>query len=226
MRIAALGAAVVASVAVLSPIFDHLADDSFAWHMAQHLVLLFVVPFFVLTAKPFDAFRAVAGKRKTAAFVTATRPLHVLANPVVVLALFTGYLWFMHFSPLYEAALEHPLVHVAEHIMLVLAGTLFWLPVLAPSPLRPLAFPARLLYLMLVLPQGALLGFALGAARAPLYDHYAALMPAGMVLADQSNGAAVMWIGGGLIVFSAFLVTFGMWARRESVADGLHGELA
>lgn len=226
MRAAALVTAIVASAAVLSSPFDLLSDGSFAWHMAQHLVLLFVVPLFVLATKPFDAFRALAGKRKTAAFITATRPLHALAHPVVAFAIFTGYLWFMHFSPLYEAALEHPLVHEAEHVMLVIAGMLFWLPVLAPAPLPPQPFPVRLFYLMLALPQGALLAFALGAAQAPLYNHYALLMPVRAALADQSNGAAVMWIGGGLIVFAAFLATLGMWARRESVAERLGGELA
>lgn len=226
MRAAALACAAVASAAVLVPAFDRLADRSFAWHMAQHLVLLFVVPLLVLAAKPFDAFRALAGKRTTAAVIVTTRPLHVLGHPAVAFVLFTGYLWFMHFSPLYEAALEHPLIHVGEHAMLVIAGTLFWLPVLAPPPLRPQSYPIRLFYLLFVLPQGALLAFALSAAHAPLYEHYAALMPARIALADQSNGAAVMWIGGGLIVFAAFLVTLGVWARRESVAEWLGGELA
>ncbi len=226
MRVAALVASILASVAVLAPAFDRLADASFAWHMVQHLVLLFVVPFFILAAKPFDAFRAVAGKRKTAAFVAATRPLHALGHPVVAFVLFTGYLWFMHFSPLYEAALEHPLVHLAEHAMLVFVGALFWLPVLAPPPLAPPPFPVRLFYLMLALPQGALLGFALDAARAPLYAHYAAIMTPQMALADQSNGAAVMWIGGGLIVFVTFLTTLAVWARRESVAEWFGGEIA
>ncbi|HTV92920.1 MAG TPA: cytochrome c oxidase assembly protein [Verrucomicrobiae bacterium] len=226
MRTAALGASILAGVAVLAPVFDRLADQSFAWHMVQHLVLLFVVPFFVLTAKPFDAFRAIAGKRGTAAFITATRPLHVLAHPVVAFALFTGYLWFMHFSPLYEAALEHPLVHVAEHAMLVFVGTLFWLPVLAPPPLSPQPFPVRLFYLMLALPQGALLAFALGAARAPLYDHYASMMTARAALDDQRNGAAIMWIGGGLVIFVTLVAALGVWARRESIADRLEGEVA
>jgi len=226
VRLAALFGALLASGAVLVPAFDRLADASFAWHMVQHLVLLFVVPFFVLATKPFDAFRALAGKRTTSAFISATRRLHVLGHPVVAFALFTGYLWFMHFSPLYEAALEHPPIHVLEHGLLVVVGLVFWLPVLAPPPLSPPPFPVRLFYLLFVLPQGALLGFALGAARVPLYAHYAALMTPQAALADQSNGAAVMWIGGGLIVFTAFLATLGVWARRESVAEWLGGELA
>jgi len=74
------------------------------------------------------------------------------------------------------------------------------------------------LYLFLALPQGALLALAIGSARAPLYAHYAALMPPAVALADQANGAAVMWIAGGFIVFVAFLSTFAAWAAREAYA--------
>ncbi|HTU70468.1 MAG TPA: cytochrome c oxidase assembly protein [Candidatus Baltobacteraceae bacterium] len=216
MKIAAAAGAVACTTLVLSPPVDALSDASFAWHMGEHLVLLFLVPLLIVLSQPFTAFRIVAGKRATAAFVRVTRPLHVLAHPALTFSLFVGYLWLLHFSPLYESALEHPLVHAGEHLLLVVVGTLFWLPVLAPPPLRPPAFPVRLFYLLLALPQGALLGFALGAARAPLYPHYAAVMGMQAALADQRNGAAVMWIGGGLAVLTAFLATFGVWAARES----------
>jgi len=220
VRMLAFAGATGIGAIALSPQFDRLVDASFAWHMVQHLVLLFVVPLLLLLTRPFEFFSRAVGKEITATFVRKTRPLHVLAHPGLTLAFFTGYLWFMHFSALYEGALEHPALHAAEHGLLLVAGTLFWLPVIAPAPMRPLPYPLRLLYLMVALPQGALLGFALDAARAPLYPHYA------NVLFGPAALAAVMWIGGGLILFTAFLVTFGVWARRESVAEWLQGEVA
>jgi len=200
-------------------VLDRLADTSFAWHMVEHLILLFVIPLLVLLARPLTIARAIAGKRMTASFVRKTRRLHVLGHPAVAFIFVTGYLWVLHFSPLYESALEHPLVHAGEHALLLAVGTLFWLPVLCPPPVRVQPYPARLLYLMLLLPQGALLAFAIDGARAPLYPHYAALMPGAVALADQRNGAALMWIGGGMIVFMAFLATFGAWAFYESARE-------
>ncbi len=226
MRVVALGAGIGITAIALAPPVDRLVDASFAWHMAQHLVLLFVVPLLLLLTRPFDLFVRWIGKDATATFVRVTRPLHALAHPVVTLTVVTGYLWLMHFSPLYEGALEHPALHVAEHGALLLVGTLFWLPVIGPPPLRPAAYPVRLLYLMVALPQGALLALALNAARAPLYAHYAHVLLGPAALADQRNGAAVMWIGGGLVLFTAFLATFGMWAQRESVAERLQGDVA
>ena len=217
-RIAAfyLAAAGFAAAACVAPPIDRLADRSFAWHMTQHLAIFYLVSLLVLRSRPFDLFAELTGKRTTAAFVRVTRNAHWIAQPPAAFAFAVGVLWLSHFSPLYERSLEWPLVHAVEHLLYLVAGIAFWLPVLAPPPLRPFSYPVRLLYLALWLPQGALLGMVLGSARAPLYPHYAAL--AGSVssaLADQRDAAAVMWIAGGLIVFSAFLLTLAAWAHRE-----------
>lgn len=208
----ALLAAAVTMVLSFSPRLDALADAFFAWHMVQHLALLFVVPFFVLVARPFTVLSAVATKGATRLTVRIARRLESFAHPVVALTIFIATLWITHFSSLYEFALQHAWAHVGEHVLYLCAGALFWMPVIAPPPLRPFAYPVRLLYLLVALPQGALLAFALAASRHPLYAHYARNPAA---LADQSNAAAIMWIGGGLVVFVAFLCTFGAWALRE-----------
>jgi putative copper resistance protein D len=198
---------------------DALSDASFAWHMVQHMLLLFIVPLLLLLAHPFEPIARLMGKPATTRLVRATQPLHLIAHPAVTLAFFVAALWLTHFTGLYEAALQHWQVHVAEHFLYLLGGMCFWLPVLAPRPLRPLPFPARLLYLIIALPQGALLAMAIVSARAPLYAHYVAIEGSHNALADQGNAAAVMWIVGGLVVFGAFLVTLAVWAQRESCAN-------
>jgi ubiquinol-cytochrome c reductase cytochrome c subunit len=218
-RDASLGASVaVAALAVSTPL-DQLADASFAWHMVQHLILLFCAPLLLLAGRPFRPFAAVAGKRLTARTVRALAPLQALASPPVAFAAFVGCLWATHFSPLYEAALDSAALHAAEHALYFAAGVAFWLPVLAPPPLRPQPYLVRLFYLLIALPQGALLGLVIDSARAPLYAHYARAMPFGAALADQQAAAAVMWIAGGAVVFAAMLATLGAWAYRESAAE-------
>jgi len=205
--------------AVCGPV-DALADRSFAWHMAQHLVLLFVVPPLALAAQPFRVLRAILGDARTVALVRATRPLHALAFPPIALAVFLATLWGTHFSRLYETALDDAPVHALEHLLYLVAGLAFWLPVLTVAPLRPNPYPTRILYLMVALPQAALVAVALLGARGPLYAHYAQIMSASRALADQRNAAAVMWIGGGFAVFIALLATIGTWAARETRAAG------
>ena len=210
------GAAALLAFAVVGPAFDRLADRSFAWHMVQHLALMDGVALLLVLARPFDLYARLAGKSATATLVTATRPLHALASPAFALVLFIAVLWGTHFSALYEAALKSQWVHAGEHALYLGAGIVFWLPVVAPPPLRPLPYPARLFYLAVALPQGALLGMAIFSARQPLYAHYVAVTGSvSAALADQHDAAAVMWIGGGLVVLAALLATLALWANRE-----------
>ena len=208
-------AAIVTLVAAVGPWLDRLADASFAWHMVQHLALLFVVPFCALEAHPFAWLGSPRAPWQRAAIRAArSAPTRMLCMPAVTLLLWIAVLWGVHFTPLYEAALEHPLVHVAEHALLLAAGTLFWIPVVAPPPLPAPSHAVRTLYLFIALPQGALLAVALLAAPRPLYAHYAG--PG--ALADQHAAAAVMWMGGGALLLAAFLGVLARWAVRERSA--------
>lgn len=203
--------------AVLSSPADALADRSFAAHMAQHVVLMLIAPPFVLLGAPLllavavpprDAARVVAGVGNIPA-------VHLLFAPVVGWLLFVGVLWGAHFSPLYESALEHSWVHVLEHGLFLTAAFLFWLPVVQAGYVpRPVAFPARILYLVLMFPQGAFLGLAIYGSRHVLYPHYA-LTQGALAMSDQQNGGAVMWIAGGFIMFAAFMLVVASWARSE-----------
>lgn len=210
----AAAALAIFAFAVSGPM-DARSDASFAWHMVQHLILIFVVPLLAISSHPLEWFGSPRAPWRIALIRAArSTPVRSLCSPPVALAIFIAILWGTHFSPLYEAALEHPAVHVLEHGLLLLAGTFFWIPVLAPPPLPVPSHPVRALYLFMALPQGALLAVALLAARAPLYAHYVG--PGAM--ADQHAAAAVMWVGGGAIVFTAFLAVMGSWASRERLA--------
>lgn len=212
-------AAAVAAAIVVAPPLDAAADRSFAWHMIQHLLILDVVALLIVAANPFPPFVRYCPKAKVVRLLAGIRPFHAAAAPWIVLPAFVATLWVAHFSPLYEAALERPWIHAAEHLALLAVGIGFWLPVLAPAPLRPLTHAARMFYLIVALPQGALLGMVLVAARSPLYAHYARIAGTGAALADQRAAGAVMWMGGGLVVLAALLCTLGAWARRESYGD-------
>ena len=65
--------------------------------------------------------------------------------PVVAWLIFAAVMWVSHFSPLFDAALEDPLVHDLEHAAVPGAALLFWWPAVAldPAPWR-MRHPARL----------------------------------------------------------------------------------
>lgn len=181
--------------------------------MLQHLALLFVIAPLVLLADPFAAVRAIAGRR-TVSIARATRWAHVAFHPALALALYVLVLWGVHFSPLFEGSLESPLLHLCEHAAFLLAGFAYWAPLIAPHPLRPLPYPARVLYALVLLPQGAFVSAVLDSARTPLYAHYAHTLGA-RALGDQRDAAALMWIAGGIIGVAALLAVAAVWAHRE-----------
>ena len=83
-------------------------------------------------------------------------------------------MWGTHFSPLFDASLENPLVHDLEHALYLAAGLLFWWPAvgLDPSPWR-MPHPVRAMYVFLQMPQNTFLAVTILNSTVILYAHYA-----------------------------------------------------
>lgn len=217
-RVAAFAAGIAVMSAVLLPPIEPLTGTSFAWHMTQHVVLTLIGPPLLLLGAPLLLAVAVPPSRMSRRLtaLAGSAAGHVIFAPLTGWLSFVAILWASHFSPLYEAALDHPGMHVLEHALYVCAALLFWSSVVQVgyTP-RPLPYAVRMLYLFLAIPQGAFLGLALYASRFVLYSHYLQDRTAALALADQQNGGAVMWIAGGLLLFIAFMCTAGAWAAAE-----------
>jgi cytochrome c oxidase assembly factor CtaG len=209
----ALGLAVTGGV--LCGPMDDLSDASLSWHMVQHLALAFIVAPLLLLGAPIRLALAAfpAGGATRLARWLGSPAVRAVTHPACALLQFTAVLYAVHFSPLYEAALEHEPIHAFEHVVLLASALVFWTPILAvaPAPHAP-AHAVRLLMLFLALPMSAFLGFILYVMRRPLYPHYALLPGA---LGDQQNAGAVMWIAGGGPVLIALLWCVADWGTRE-----------
>ena len=108
--------------------------------------------------------------------VLESRVIGVLGHPLVAWITFVVVLWATHLSPLFDLALEVPLVHDLEHALYLGSGLLFWAPLVATDPVRHrLSRAGALGYLITQMPQSSFLGVAIMWAPAPLYAHYATL---------------------------------------------------
>lgn len=218
LNAAAFVAGTLLASAALLPAVDAWVDRSFAAHMVQHLALAFVVPPLLLLGQPLLLALGLLPTKNAKALAHAVRhpAIAAVTSPVFAWLFFVAVLWGMHFSPLYELALRFEPVHVAEHALLFTAALLFWMPVVQVGYVpHPVPFPARLLYLFLALPQGAFLGLAIYSSRRILYAHYLTGQSFSQALLDQQYAGAVMWIGGGALLFCAFMATAATWAARE-----------
>ena len=173
-----LGMAAIA-VALLSGI-DRYDTTLFSVHMVQHLLLAMVAAPLIALAAPITLILRVsspATRRRWILPVLHSRLVRVVAFPVVAWVLFAGVMWAAHFSALFDAALEDPLVHDLEHALFLGTGLLFWWPAVAldPAPWR-MPHPLRALYVFLQMPQNTFLAVVILGATAPLYPHYVTLV--------------------------------------------------
>ncbi|MEA2608052.1 MAG: hypothetical protein QOJ75_295 [Chloroflexota bacterium] len=218
--VAFLGAMAAIAVALISGIGRY--DTSlFSVHMVQHVLLMLVAaPLLALAAPVTLVLRlsTASTRRRWILPILHSRPVRVLAFPVTAWIIFAGVMWASHFSGLFNAALEDPLVHDLEHVLFLSSALLFWWPAVAldPAPWR-MPHPGRLLYVFLQMTQNTFLAVVLLNVPTVLYAHYATLArPWGPTpLEDQQLAAAIMWVAGDLVFLTAIMVLVAGWMRAE-----------
>ncbi len=177
--VAFFGGLAAIAVALLSGI-DAYDTTLFSIHMVQHLLLTLVAAPLIALAAPITTLLRAASpdvRRRVILPILHSRVLKVVSFPVVAWLAFAAVMWGTHFSPLFDASLENPLVHDLEHALFLGAGLLFWWPAvgLDPSPWR-MSHPVRAMYVFLQMPQNTFLAVTILNSSAVLYQHYATLV--------------------------------------------------
>jgi putative membrane protein len=205
---------------------DELADKYlFCVHMAKHILFVLVVPALLLIGIPGEAVeRALQYKTIRAAERTLRQaPVCWLAG--------IGAMLFWHIPAFFNAALANEPLHIAEHLSLLIGGTIYWWPVLSPLPesrLRPV--PQAAAYLFTSCLACTLMGIGITFAPHLLYPAYAhpsdaaGLLPLirgdwGISAAmDQQIGGLLMWVPGCLIYLTAIMGMFARWYAEDSTS--------
>src|SRR6476619_5601083 len=194
----------------------------FSVHMVQHVLLMLVAaPLLALAAPITLVLRLSSGETRRRWLIPflRSRLVRFLAHPIVAWVMFAVMMWATHFSPLFNASLEDPLIHDIEHMLFLSGALLFWWPAVAldPAPWR-LSHPARIGYLFTQTNKNTFLAVVILNATAVLYPHYATLVrPWGMAaLEDQRLAAGIMWIVGDAVFLTAILAVVAGWMRAEA----------
>ena len=155
------------AVALISPI-DLLAEQSFSFHMAQHMLLLDLVPIFCMLG-----LNKILLRPATRRLQALERALGPLMHPWVAVVLYIVAMWAWHVPAAYDSALENVTVHVLEHVCFLSVGFLYWWQLLSPIRSRFRGgVMGPLLYMMSTKIGVGLLGIALTFAPNPLYSYY------------------------------------------------------
>ena len=215
-----LGGMALVLVALVSPI-DRLAEQLFFMHMVQHLLLLDLAPILVLLGLTRILLRPL-----TRRLVRLERAAGPLAHPVFAIALYVGVMALWHVPAMYDAALEHPVLHVLEHVTFGLAGGLYWWHLLSPIRARQrLGGMGPVVYMLATKVLVGLLGILLAFSPDPLYDFYErqpgywGLSPG----TDQAVGGLVMALEQSIVMGVALVFLFvralGESEREEERAE-------
>ncbi|MFE7896707.1 cytochrome c oxidase assembly protein [Streptomyces sp. NPDC057424] len=203
---------VLLGVALLPPVAG-FAHEDFRGHMVQHMLIGMYTPLALVLAAPVTlllrTLPAVRGRQLTG--LLHSPPVRVIVHPAVALALSTGSLAVLYFTPLYNATAGDPAAHWLLHAHFLLSGCLFAHVIAGPDPApsRP-GVRARLVYLGVAIAAHAVIsqlmygGFWVD-IHAPIYQVQA--------------GAEIMYYGGDiaeLLLAAALVATWHPERRRQS----------
>ncbi len=199
------------------PPLDGLADEVLLAHMLQHIVIGDVASLLIVLGLTGPVLAPLLRIRWT-------RPLRVLASPLVALALWAVDLYAWHLPLLYQLAIRHDLVHALEHACLLWFGTLLWLGLIGPLP-KPAWFKgwAELSYVIAVRFVGAILANALIWAQTLFYPVYRTSDAARGLnpVSDQNIAGATMMVEQVLLTTVLLAWLFLRFARRDENAQSL-----
>jgi len=215
-------AGMIALLAAVATPLDGLGEDYlFSSHMLQHVLLGDLAPVLLLLSLSRVILRPV-----TRRLMRVERALGAFASPWTGIAIWLGLVYVWHVPAMYEAAIEHPVVHLIEHASFFTAGVAVWWPLVQPVPMRrPLQGLWTVAYIGVAKFSLAALGLYLTWSQNLLYDHYGEVPRIwGMTAIDDQNaGGAIMMVEQSLTFVIALVALFAAMLTR-SEADELRRE--
>lgn len=204
------------------------APAMFSVHMANHMLLSMVAPVLLVLGAPVTlALRAlpVAGKgsppgpREWLLALVRSPLAKVLTHPVVALLLFVGSFYALYFSGLFDAALNYHWAHLLMNAHFLLAGYVFYWPVIGidPAP-RRLPHLGRLGLLFAAMPFHAFFGVILMSKQTLIGETFYQSLRVPWItdlLSDQRLGGGIAWAAGELPVLLVLIALLVQWARAD-----------
>jgi cytochrome c oxidase assembly factor CtaG len=200
-------------------------DDVLFWdHMVQHLLLLMVAPPLLVVGQPVTLLLHASRNpvHTWTIKLLRSRVVTAITWPVFGTALYVGVIVGTHLTGFMNLVLANETVHNAEHALFLVAGYLYFLPLLGREPIHwKVSYPSRIFLLFTAMPVDAFTGLALGSEGSNPFPNLAVGRPgwAPSPLDDVHIGGAVMWVGGAGLMFVLLLTVFFAWSR-ETRGDG------
>ncbi len=194
-----------------------LSEHLFSFHMLQHVLQAFVIPPLLLLGLPEWMGDVLLRNDRVRSVV------RWLTRPLVAGVLFNLVFLVTHLPGVVALQLDSELFHAADHLVLIGAALLMWVPVFSPFPallprLQPLS---QMLYLFLMTLLPTIPSAFLLFGEAPLYPVYNAVTQPWDIglITDMRIGGLIMKLGGGFLLWGIIAVKFFRWAADDERRD-------
>lgn len=219
-------------LALASPL-DVLSDILLSAHMTQHELLMVVAAPLMVLGRPLAVFlwALPAERRMPLAGWGDRHLLHAwrwITGPLAVWLLHATALWVWHVRPLYEATLDHPGIHLLQHVSFFGTALLFWWA-LVQGWYGRLGYGLSVLYVFTTALHSGALGALLTFAPNVWYPIYAPRTAAWgtSAIEDQQLAGLLMWIPFSLSFLIVGLALFAAWMgesdRRARIGEAEAG---
>lgn len=204
-------------------------DDVLFWdHMVQHLLLIMVAPPLLVVGEPFTLLLHASRNplHSWAKRVIRSRVVSFLTWPPFGLVAYIATIVGTHLTSLTGQILRNPLLHDLEHVLYLVVGYLFFLPLLGREPIRwRISYPIRILVLFLAMPVDTFTGLVLGYTTSGTYTEGPRPPGAPGPVQDVQWAGAIMWIAGDAVMFGLMLLVLLAWSREHRASWGMSGWL-
>ncbi|WP_051325110.1 cytochrome c oxidase assembly protein [Candidatus Solirubrobacter pratensis] len=154
-------------IALISPV-DAIGEQLASVHMVQHLLIADLAPICLTLGLTKWILRPAT--RRIQRLEHAAGPF---GHPAFGVIAYVGAMWLWHVPAMYNAALEHSVIHVLEHLSFGAAGLLYWWHLLSPIRSRMrLGGLGPILYMASTKVLVGFLGVLLAFSPTLLFDFY------------------------------------------------------
>jgi len=215
------GSGVLLMLLTLIGPLDFLGDNYlFSAHMMEHILFYLAVPPLLLLGLPPEPVQSFLSNR------IAANVEGFLRKPTIVWLLAVGVMWLWHLPAFYNAALNNEGIHAAEHLSLLVTGTIFFWPIFTPSLSHRLSPIIGAVYIFTAMSANMILGILLTYSPLGYYPTYMRSSDGSGIFrlirtvwkldpqSDLNLGGMFMWIIGGLLYFASLLVVISRLYRN------------
>jgi len=181
-------------------------------HMVQYMLIALIAPPLLLLGLPTASYEKLGDRPRALAALRNT------TQPIIAFFIFNVIITVTHWPALVDPFMSSQIGSFVLDMAWLVAGLLFWWPVIAPVPAWPRFVPLfQLAYLglngIIIRPPFFILLFS----KYPAYATYelAPPIPGTSALSDQQLAAGIMKLGTALVMVVAMVFVFGKWVRSS-----------